>query len=101
MFDCESIFLLALASGKTAYAKLWRSDNEPASEGCDACVGYSVYGGDKSLLDGGELDYSTDDPAYDSLAAVAGILKPDLEEALGETITSIQIENGIDPEDLE
>lgn len=49
------------------YLRLWFSDNEAITEGCDACIGYTLYDKDKLLLDGGEYDY---DSAVDDYEAI-------------------------------
>lgn len=49
--------------------KIWLSDNPAASMGCDACIGYSVHDAvSLSLVDGGEMDYDSDEKEYNTAA---------------------------------
>lgn len=49
------------------YLRLWFSDNEAITEGCDACIGYALYDKDKLLLDGGEYDYDSAADDYETI----------------------------------
>ena len=49
------------------YLAMWFSDNEAATEGCDACVGYTLYDDNKSEIDGGEMDYNEYIASYNSI----------------------------------
>lgn len=47
--------------------KLWFSDNEPESDGCDACIGYQIFDlSTHGCLDGGEFDYDSASVDYDT-----------------------------------
>lgn len=41
--------------------KVSYSDNPAASEGCDACISYSLCDSGGELTDGGEMDYNSKD----------------------------------------
>lgn len=49
------------------YIALWFSDNPAYTENCDACIGYNVYNKDRDMIDGGEMDYNSEEKNYQTI----------------------------------
>lgn len=63
----EKLLYEITLGGTLYYLIFWFSDNPAAVEGCDACIGYQVYDGNKTPGDGGELDYNMEEKSYNGL----------------------------------
>lgn len=51
------VFEAKTQDGRTLKIVAWASDNEPATDGCDAVIGYGIFqDGPDGFLDGGEMD---------------------------------------------
>lgn len=65
----QTVYLVTDRTGRDTFLAMQWSDNEAASENCDACVAYWVFdGGMLTELDGGEMDYDSGEKAYVVLA---------------------------------
>lgn len=67
------LFKAAAEDGREFIILAWVSDNEPITEGCDACIGYALFGaGPDDFIDGGEMDCRGGD--YPDVTAAASDL---------------------------
>lgn len=55
------VYKVITESDDTRYIKIWFSDNPPADENNPGCIGIDLYNEKLELLDGGELDYTSED----------------------------------------
>lgn len=49
------------------YLAMWFSDNPAATNGCDACIGWTTYDLNKKEIDGGEMDYNEKHAGYNHI----------------------------------
>lgn len=95
----QCVYLVEFSNRKPALLKTWFSDNPAASEGCDACIGYSVHDpGSHQFQDGGELDYNEAEKGYTDISQAVD----DVIDFAFDGLSPIAVtESAIDPESLE
>lgn len=78
--------------------KFWISDNPAMTDGCDSCIGWSLFDARHAYLDGGEMDYDSQSKDYMPLEKCV----PDLIDFIwdGKAPESFG-PSGVDPDDLE
>lgn len=57
------------------YVDYWLSDNPAYEENCDAVIGYDVYNEETKELEGGEMDYNSDNYRKDDTGLVKKIFE--------------------------
>lgn len=95
----QCVYLVEFSNRKPALLKTWFSDNPAASEGCDACIGYSVHDTENhQFQDGGELDYNEAEKGYTDISQAVS----DVIDFAFDGLSPIAVtESSIDPESLE
>ena len=90
------VYMVCTESKGITYMVIGKTEDEPVTPGCDACLGYTIYDEHRKLVDGGTFEYdaSEAEKKYDGwLVAKAA------DHAYGETNRVMRSELG--PEDFE
>ena len=79
---------------KQNYIHLQFSDSGAATEDCDECIDYTLFNTDKEELDGGQMDYNSDEKQYQDIRdTVADIIDFVYDEDLSYTETDLTLED--------
>lgn len=57
----DEIVVKVTVDGQEVYVQMQYSCNPSATEGCDACIDYTVYDLEGNELDGGNMDYKSEE----------------------------------------
>lgn len=57
----KQCYRIITMDGAKLYIKIWFSDNPPASNDNPGCIGIQLYDSHMKEIDGGELDYESED----------------------------------------
>lgn len=99
----SAVYRVTDDKGRTTFLVMQWSDNEAASENCDACIAYWLFGDDMSTeQDGGEMDYDSFEKGY---VVLADALQDAMDFAYGNGVSGragwdIRREPGLSPEDF-
>lgn len=65
----QALYEIKLRNEEPVLLKLWFSDNPAATEGCDACISYSIHDRlGRVTIDGGEMDYDSSKAGYGDIS---------------------------------
>lgn len=93
------LYVVQPAGQDRVYLKFWDSDNEAATEGCDSCIGYSVYDcNTEREIDGGEMDYDSESKNW---ASIRDAVEDVMDFALDGAEIDWYEESERDPDDFE
>lgn len=96
--DGERIILL----NNGCYLYLQFSDNDDLCEGCDACIDYTLYDSEKNAIDGGQMDYVSDecetyeDGVHEAINDVLYFIYDDQADTVFYRLTCLSLEDGFD-----
>lgn len=94
----EGVYEITMENGDFMYLVAMFSGNPAATEGCDACIGYTLYDEDQDEIDGGEMDYDSEEKKYDT---IDDALDDVLDFALDGRPYSVCQPSALDPEDFD
>ena len=76
------------------YLAMQFSMNSAVSEGCDACIDYTLYDSDKNEIDGGNMDYNEYKAGYKHIIdAIPDVIEFATDELLDYEMTGLLIED--------
>ena len=71
----DEIVVKVTVDGQEMYVHMQYSSNPPAGDDCDACIDYTVYDLEGNELDGGNMDYKSEEGYASIKDAIEDVLE--------------------------